>query len=67
MIGTIMVDLLELKLFASGANLCSNLLLAVGKIGLNVPLIKTKRSWTGNITHNIRHQASEEWHVVFKI
>ena len=41
-IGPAMVGLLELKLIASCVNLCSNSSLAVGKMGLNFPLIKTK-------------------------
>ena len=41
---SVMVGVVELTLFVGCVNLCSNLSLAVGKIGLNVPLIKTKIS-----------------------
>ena len=60
LIGPITVGLIELKLFASCVNLCSNSSLAAGKIGLNVPLVKTRISRRGNTTHNIWHQASTE-------
>ena len=42
LIAPVMVGLIELTLFASCVNLWSNLSLAVGKIGLNVPLIELK-------------------------
>ena len=67
LIAPVMVSLIELTLFASCVSLCSNLSLAVGKIGLDIQLIKTKISGTGSTPHNIWHETSEEWHVVFKI
>ena len=54
------VGIIDLKLVASCVNLCSNLLLAVGKTGLNVTLIETKISRTGNTPHNIEHEVSEK-------
>ena len=42
LIGSVMVYLIELTLFARCANLCSNSSLAVEKIGLNFLLIKLK-------------------------
>ena len=40
LIGQVILDLIVLKLVASCGNQCSDSLLAVGKIGLNVPLTK---------------------------
>ena len=40
-VAPVMVGLIELTLFASSVKLYSNLSLALGKIGLNIPLIKT--------------------------
>ena len=44
LVGPVMVGLIELKPFASSVNLCANSSVAVGKIGLNVPLMRTKVS-----------------------
>ena len=66
LLAPVMVGLMELTLFASCVNLCSNLSLAAVKMGLNIPLKKTEISRTGNTPHNIGHQERKEWHVVFK-
>ena len=42
-----MVSLVVLKLFVNYESLCSSSLLAVGKIGLNVPRTKIKMSSVG--------------------
>jgi len=44
LIGPVMVGMIELQLIGSSVNLCSNSSLDVGKIGLNVTLVKTKLS-----------------------
>ena len=44
LIGPVMVGIIKLDLVGSCVILCSNWLLAVGKIDLNLPLIKTKIS-----------------------
>ena len=69
LIGPVTVGLIGLIVtpFACCVNLCSNSSLAVGKIGLNIPLVRTRISRRGNTPHSIERQASKERHVVFMV